>query len=568
MKKYFIIIGLLLISCISFSQIAPYKYLIQFTDKNNSPYSINNPSEYLSPKAIERRNKQGISIKENDLPVNPAYVDSVSSTGVIILNKSKWFNSVTIQTDDSLALVKINSFPFVKKITKSIIIKSKVFKIPEKTQGMFLKPFFANETVSDKVSETISKTLGNNYYNYGFAYNQIHMIYGDSLHNEGYRGRGVTIAILDAGFINADTLPVFDSLWLNNQILGTYDFVNKDSSVFKWHTHGTMVLSTMGGNLPGKIIGTAPKANYWLLRSEDASSEYLIEEYNWVSAAEFADSVGADIINSSLGYTVFWDSTQNHSYSNMDGNTTPVTVGADIAVSKGIIVVNSAGNEGNNSWRYICAPADGDSVLAVGAVDSAGNYASFSSIGPSYDGRIKPNIAAQGKGATVASAYGDIWTNANGTSFSSPIIAGMTACLWQAHTNLSNMQIINAIEKSSSKFSNPDSLLGFGIPNFALANQYLSGINEPVSYKNILFSVYPNPFNDDLTIVFHSNKKQNLKIELFNMNGQRVFYKDNIIVKNGYNSFLINNTDNLLRGLYFLKLSSPYCYYYKKIIKN
>ena len=228
------------------------------------------------------------------------------------------------------------------------------------------------------------------------------MLNGDALHDMGYDGAGKIIAILDAGFLNANNLDAFDSLWNNGQILGTRDFVSpQNPNIFGSHYHGTMVLSTMGANWPGQMVGTAPKADYWLIRTEDGDSECLIEELNWVSGAEFADSLGADVINSSLGYTTFDDPTLDHSYEDMDGNTTPVTIGADMAVSKGMIVVNSAGNSGGSFWQYIGAPADGDSVFSIGAVDGLGNYAYFSSTGPTYDGRMKPNVVAQGQGSTI-----------------------------------------------------------------------------------------------------------------------------------------------------------------------
>ncbi len=307
------------------------------------------------------------------------------------------------------------------------------------------------------------------------------MLNGIALHDMGYDGTGMTIAVLDAGFLHADTLRVFDSLWMNGQILGTKDFVSPQSpDIFGAHYHGAMVLSTMGGNWPGKMVGTAPHAHYWLLRSEDGGSEYLIEELNWVSAAEFADSVGADVINSSLGYTTFDNPSQNHTYADMDGNTTPITIGADMAVSKGMIVVNSAGNDGGSSWQYIDAPADGDSVFSIGAVTASGNYASFSSTGPTYDGRIKPNVVAQGSGSTIINPYNGLVSTGSGTSFSSPITAGMVACLWSAHPNKRTTQIMDAIQQSGSLAGNPNNQLGWGIPDYLAAHNLLS---QPVTYN-------------------------------------------------------------------------------------
>jgi len=342
MKTLYLVLFFLIFGSMSYAQVYPNKYWVKFTDKNDSPYSIENPEEFLSQKAIDRRDKQGISVKTNDLPVNPQYVEAVAGTGATILTLSKWFNSVTIYTTDQNALNTINAFSFVQSVEKCG---------NDNNQNQE-KPFFANESFESVPEADLFKSgNGAKSYDYGQAYNQIEMLNGIALHDLGYDGAGMTIAVLDAGFLNTDDMVAFDSLWNNNQILGYKDFANpQDPNIFNSHYHGSMVLSTMGANWPGIIVGTAPKADYWLLRSEDGDSEYIIEELNWVSAAEFADSVGADIINSSLGYTTFDDPAQDHTYTDMDGNTAPITIGADIAASKGMIVVNSAGNSGGGSW--------------------------------------------------------------------------------------------------------------------------------------------------------------------------------------------------------------------------
>ncbi len=458
----------ILLSILTTAQVAPDKYWVRFTDKDNSPYSIENPEAFLSQQAIDRRNAQGIPVVENDLPVNPSYISAVVNTGATLLNISKWFNSITVFTDNQEVINAIDALPFVL----SVDIAGKSPGPGKET----VKPFFDNETITEIPEEDLfeGNTSGRGY-DYGQAWNQINMLNGIALHDLGFDGAGMTIAVLDAGFTNANTLSAFDSLWTNNQILGYKDFVNPLApNIFGSHTHGTSVLSTMGANLPGQMVGTAPRANYWLLRSEDGGSEYLIEELNWVSAAEFADSVGVDIINSSLGYTTFDDPSQNHTYQDMDGNTTPITIGADLAASKGILVVNSAGNSGNGSWQYIGAPADGDSVFSIGAVDANGNYASFSSTGPTYDGRIKPDVVAQGSGSTVINAWSGNVATGSGTSFSSPITAGMVACLWQANPGRRNTEVMEAIRQSASLANNPDMLLGWGIPDYLLADSILS----------------------------------------------------------------------------------------------
>jgi len=477
MQKILVLITAVFLSSIAFAQVAPDKYWVKFTDKTNTPYSIDNPEEFLSQKAINRRNAQGIPIVNNDLPVDPAYIAFVVNTGATLLNVSKWFNSVTVFTDDPLVADAIGELPFVMSVDKA----GKKYKPGEETE----KPFSENETFSEIKNNNPNKgNTSTQSYDYGEGFNQINMLNGIAMHDLGYDGAGMTIAVLDAGFTNADELAAFDSLWINNQILGYKDFADPlEPDIFASHTHGTSVLSTMGANLPGQLVGTAPQAGYWLLRSEYGPSEYLIEELNWASAAEFADSVGADIINSSLGYTTFDDPSQDHSYQDMDGNTTPITIAADLAASKGIIVVNSAGNSGGDAWLYIGAPADGDGVFSIGAVNSEGNYASFSSIGPTYDGRIKPDVVAQGKGSKIISAYSGSVVSGNGTSFSSPITAGMVACLWQANPGRRNTEIMEAIRQSASLANDPTAFLGYGIPDYLKADSILS---SPVNKEIVL----------------------------------------------------------------------------------
>jgi hypothetical protein len=554
MKKI-IILFFVLAGISSNAQLAPNKYIVRFTDKNNSPYSISNPSQFLSAKAINRRISQGISIKYNDLPVTPSYVDSIINTGVTVLCKSKWFNSVTIYTTDSLALVKINSFPFVESVGIVAKIKKDIPKNPLSVEKQINLPIdlSGKPDLLNNVSAEGNKKVNN--YDYGLASNQITMISGDYLHNQGYCGQGMTIAIIDAGFWYADTIHAFDSLWINNQILGTKDFVNPGGNVFREYPHGMEVLSTIAANLPGQIIGTAPKAKFWLLRSEDAATENIIEEYNWASAAEFADSVGVDVINSSLGYTVFDAGWMDHTYADMNGHTTPGSIAAATAASKGIIVCNSAGNSGQNPWHYIGSPADADSILTVGAVDDQGNYAAFSSTGPTSDGRIKPTVATQGQGTIVISTSGAP-VSGNGTSFSSPVLTGAVACLWQAFPSMNNMQIIEAIKKSASQFSNPDSLLGYGIPNFAAASMILSGVAIHNFDNDNSVNIFPNPFNDIIYLLFFSNDTEYVDVDIYDITGKRVLSMPGLHRTTGYTYFSIENVSNLNKGLYILRVSS------------
>ena len=541
------------------AQVAPEKYWLQFTDKSDTPFTIEAPEHYLSPRAIQRRINQNIPIVENDLPLTPLYVDSLKKLGLTILNKSKWFNAVTVHSTDTALLDTILNLSFIIDLQKVATFKGNValpdkFKEPSRDEASLVSTWKACNTEG--------------LFDYGMSANQIEMLNGHIIHNQGYLGQGMHIAVIDAGFYRVDSLPAFDSLWANNQILGTRDFVDGDTIVFDEHSHGTAVLSIIGGNIPGQLIGTAPKASFWLLRSEDGATEFVIEEDNWVAAAEFADSAGVDIINTSLGYSVFNDPDQDHTYADMDGNSTRISIGADIASSKGILVVISAGNSGGSTWQYITAPADADSVLTVGAVDEYGNYASFSSTGPTYDGRIKPNIVAKGYQTAVQNTNGDIVTG-NGTSFSSPLITGMVACLWQAYPELTNMQILDAIEQSADQYSNPDYLKGYGIPDFAKAcSDIRKKYYAEFHIKNVI-NAYPNPFDDYLNIEFYSFDNQDIKIEIFDMLGK--------IVATGkvkfdysctcYDKLNISKLSRLSNGIYILKISTDTKIYQHKLMK-
>lgn len=560
MKNTYYLSFLLLFAALSaIAQVSPSKYIIFFTDKSGSPFSVSSPSEFLSQRAIDRRTKQNIPVVENDLPVNPSYISSVTNTGVKFLNKSKWLNSVTIYAPDTSVLAQIRSFSFVKKVSPVALPKYTGTGTPS-DKFKVLDHADKDLPSSNRISSVFD-------YNYGASYNQINMIAGDFLHNKGYKGENMVIAVLDAGFYNVNTLPAFDSIRNNNQILGTWDFVANDNSVFEDNAHGMMVLSTMAANIPGELVGTAPKAKYWLLRSEDVFSEYLIEEYNWVAAAEFADSVGADIINSSLGYTQFDDPAQDHSYADMDGNTTVVTRGADMAASKGILVINSAGNSGSSSWYYIGAPADGDSVFAIGAVDSTRSYVSFSSKGPSSDGQIKPNVAAQGAGVVVASAFSGI-QRSSGTSFSSPIIAGTSACLWQAFPDLTNVEIMRAIEKSASQNNNPDIYLGYGIPNYSTAFNELTGVNLEEVNERPVINIYPNPFTGDrIRVIFYASDTNEMTVTLSDTRGRKVMQDKMSFTKNSFNEVNLAIPQDLNKGMYFLHFSSPTFSSVDKVVK-
>jgi serine protease AprX len=481
----------------------PGKYRVEFTDKNYTPYSLSNPGQFLSEKALNRRIKQNTPVTIDDIPVNAYYLDSIQKLGLTILNTSKWFNSASVFIDDTSVLNKLNKITFIKSFKKTAhtnSIKSSVInKYP---------------IISEEYSQ---QTLNPSY---GSAFSQINQVNGDYLHQLGFKGDNMVIAVIDVGFYKANSLSAFDSIVANNHILGTKDFVEPGDDVYTKGTHGSYVLSIIAGNIPGTYIGTAPNASYWLLRSEDTRSEFPIEEDNWIAAAEFADSAGVDIINTSLGYYNFDDPNigPDYKYSDMNGKTARISIAADIAASKGILVVVSAGNEGNKPWHYISAPADALNVLSVGAVDSEENLASFSSVGPSADGRIKPDIAAMGLATAYQSDNGDI-KNGNGTSFSAPIISGLAACLWQAFPNLTNNDIIKFIKLSSNKANFPNNKTGYGIPNFETAYN-LAAYSTQLPQNND--RVYPNPCSNFICINVNDFTQSNIFIEIYNTAGIKV----------------------------------------------
>ena len=414
-------LAICVLMCFHLSLFAQQDAWVYLKDKQNVASSIENPTSILSQKAIDRKNAHGIVIDERDVPVNENYISQLKNvTGITVMTKSKWLNSVHVrgsQTDieDLLHLDFVASIDFAdKSLNTSKLTKQK------------------------KVSKLESVTT---VFNYGNASNQIEMIKGDKLHLSNYTGAGMTVAVLDAGFPNVNTIEGFKRLRDAGNILGVYDFVDRDSNVYSNTTsnHGTLVLSTMAGYVQDQFVGTAPDAAYYLFVTEDGFKENPVEESYWVEAAERADSLGVDVINSSLGYGSFYDNPNyNYAASDFDGNTAFITKGATIAFEKGMLIVNSAGNEG---IAGINAPADAVGVFSIGAVDADGNYASFSSRGSSYQPTQKPDVVAQGQASYVITENNSIAT-ANGTSFSAPILAGGIVCLWQAMPDKTNAEIM------------------------------------------------------------------------------------------------------------------------------
>ena len=464
MKQFALFFILAIAPMVAIAQAPLTKYWVQFADKKDSPFSIERPTEFLSERAVERRQKYKIAITEQDLPVNPAYLNALRAVGAKIYTTSKWFNAATIYAPDSV-LSKVEALSFVKNTEPT---------------GRYRKK-------SPKRTRPKNRDYNNNYPKendpYGAGRNQIEMLNGDILHRMGYDGSGMMVAVLDGGFTNVDIMPFFDTLRANNRLLTSADFVDNDDYAYESSSHGSQVLSTMASNLPGMFIGTAPGATYVCVKTEEIGSELPIEEDNFVAGLEFADSLGADVVNSSLGYTTFDVRSMNHRYKDMNGTTSRASIGTDIAFEKGILVVVSAGNEGNGRWKYIGVPADATNALAVGATDSFGDRVSFSSQGPTFDGRIKPEVMARGGRTAVASLYSYKVSASDGTSFASPVMAGMVTSLWQAFPEKSNKEIKTAIEQSGDNYNAPDNQNGYGVPNFYKAYQILSGDDAAQSQK-------------------------------------------------------------------------------------
>lgn len=518
------------------------KLIVQFNDKGNNTYTINNPYQFLSQRAIDRRTRYHIQIDSADLPVSKQYKDSLLFAGnVKILSESKWLNQVLIETTDQIAVNKIMSFSFVKS-AKGIGFRAANNSIIDK----FKKPLNPVDiTVTAKPNGMTQDT-----YNYGSNYNQVHIHEGEFLHNKGFHGETMQIAVLDAGFMQYKTISAFDSVRMNGQILGERDFVAFDNSVNEDDSHGMYCLSILSANWPGQMVGTAPKANYWLIRTENAASEYPIEEHNWVVGAEFADSAGCDMISSSLGYSNFDDSSFNHTYADFYKRTTMVSIGAATAVKKGMIVTNSAGNEGNKNWKYILFPADADSVCSVGAVNTSGTIAGFSSYG--YPGKVKPDIVSVGEGTVIAGLNNQPVTG-SGTSFSNPNIAGLIACLWQAFPAADNMKILDAVYKSSDRYNSPDSQYGFGIPNFRIAYQLLKHDENLALYGNEWFFANPNPFTTQIDTKFVARADESAKVELINPLGKVIASQNFITGKEEIYNYTFSNLANLPAGFYSVK---------------
>jgi serine protease AprX len=533
-----------------------------FSDKGDNLHNyLSKPSTVVSEKSLKRRAKvldENNLLTPRDLPVNMEYVDQLESIGFKVKNKTKWFNGVSGWATKS-ELAQLSIMPFVKQL--DIVYK-------------FRNDYTEEELTNDnpESGQKLSKPDGTNSYNYGQSFTQLNQITVPQVHDLGFTGAGVTICMMDAGFDRWTTHQAFSSM----SVIATWDFVNGDSDVEDGSdmgegSHGCATLSIIGGFFEGELIGPAFGANFILTKTENTDSETPIEEDNWIAALEWADSIGVDVTSTSLGYNDFdppGPGPEDYTWQDMDGNTCRITIGADYAVSLGIFVVNSAGNEGYNpDHNTLGAPADGDSVIAVGAVNSDGSRASYSSVGPTADGRIKPDLMAMGTGTFHAcnisnSCYS---SSGQGTSYSCPLVAGVAALLLQVDPNLTPMQLASLLKNTASQSNNPDNLYGWGIINtYAVAQSLLTDTNlGSIPEDFYILQNYPNPFNPSTKIRFAVPEKSNVKLTLYDVLGRELSVIFDDEVNPGVKEIEFDGS-NLTSGVYLVRMSSKS---YQKTIK-
>ncbi|CAL2082159.1 Probable S8 subtilisin family serine endopeptidase precursor containing a type A C-terminal secretion signal [Tenacibaculum sp. 190524A02b] len=501
---------------------------VYFSDKPDASTYLAEPTKMLSQRSLDRRTKQNIALDNKDVPIDKNYYAQVKSVvGITVMAKSKWLNALHVRGTQANINALVTNLSFVEKVEFANRTLNSITKTTE------IKKQAKNTTI-DKFAELQTD------FNYGVTNTQVTMLNANVLHKEGYTGAGMQIAVIDAGFPNVNTLDAFKRLRDNNQILGGYDFVNRSDNFYSGHNHGTNVLSDIGGYLENEFVGTAPDASFYLFTTEDVSSEGPIEESLWVEAAERADSLGVDIINTSLGYYEFDNTAYNHVYADMDGKTTFISRGAEIGASRGMILVTSAGNEGQKAWKYITAPADAPSVFTVGAVSDTEVIMPFSSYGPTADGRVKPDVLAHGGWVYIIDHNTGKPKQSFGTSFAGPVMAGAVACFWQAFPNLTYKEIMQKVRESADRYTNPTDQHGHGIPDFSKAYMVLSveDLNQLEGIK-----VYPNPTQNYLVV---DSNKNNLDISIFNALGSKI-YTHTSTSKN-------IDVSKLTNGMYILQL--------------
>ena len=528
MKRCLLFLLVVCCQCHLFAQQDAWVYL---TDKLNVSSSIANPISILSQKAINRKNAHGVVIDARDVPVNEAYITQLKNTvGITVMAKSKWFNAVHVRGSETDIKNLETTFIFVNHIDFADKSLNTSKKFQEKKQSKF------------------ENTLTN--FNYGNSANQIQMFKGEKLHLANYTGTGMTVAVIDAGFPKVNTMAAFQRLRIAGNLKGGYNFVKRNDELYTNTTsnHGTWVLSTMAGYLENRYVGTAPDASYYLFITEDAPNENPVEESYWVEAAERADSLGVDVINTSLGYTTYDNLKYSYTNADMNGNTAFITKGANIAFEKGMLLVNSSGNSGRitDPWQIVGAPADAAGVFSIGAVKPDGTYAAFSSKGSHIQPTQKPDVVAQGE-ASVIITENDVIANANGTSFSSPIMAGGIVCLWQALPSLNNEEIMQLVRESASQYNSPDYFLGYGIPNLEIALNIGSDLFE-LPNDDVELKMYPNPASNK--IFFSLSTNANASLYIFDVFGK-------LVVETTVTYSTPNvNISSLSNGMYIVKIQA------------
>jgi serine protease AprX len=528
---------------------------VSFTDKGPSEALRNAvPHTVVSERSLLRRMKvrpAGQLVDYTDLPVSEEYAAAVAAQVSALRQRSRWFNAVSVVATPP-QIQALRSLPFVA--------------------GIDLVARFRTDHSEKETGEAPPPpppVLAPTDLNYGPSLNQVQQIGVPAVHNTGNYGQGVMVGVFDNGF-RLPNHQAFDSML----IVATYDFVDHKVSVVPnnpdpgFGSHGVNTLSTIGGYASGHLIGPAFGATFILARTENDSSETPIEEDYWAAAIEWADSIGVDVTSTSLGYLTYDAPFTSWTWQNMDGNTTVITRAADMAVGRGILVVNSAGNAGSNpSHNTLGAPADGDSVASIGAVNSGGTRVSFSSVGPTMSDppRIKPDVMAQGSGVVVASSTSPTgYTTSSGTSFSCPLAAGAAALVLKAHPAATPMQILGALRATANNAATPNNLVGWGILNAAAAIEYLQASGVPpaplIPEGFSLSQNFPNPFNPVTTIRYGLPEASTISLKIYDVMGREI--RTLVAGRQDASSYTLqwDGTDNagspVSSGVYIYRLTS------------
>jgi len=539
MKKL-LLLAIISISTFSFAQVQDALVFLEAKNSTVVAAALADPITVMTQAAIDRKMAQGTPIDDRDVPLNEIQKAAISaSTGISVLAKSKWLNAVYVRGNKT-NIDNLLNLSFVTEI--------------EFADKSLNRPA-GNKFAKDKFE--IENQLRPNY-NYGSATNQTEMINVDYLHDNGYNGENILVAFMDNGYPGVMTNPAYATLRDEGRLLGSYDFVERTENPNGNGGHGALTFSDAAGFLDGQFVGTAPNASYYLYVTE-ALDETPAEEAYWVEALERADSLGVYVTNTSLGYQAFDKSAYNHTYADLDGQTTIAARGSNAGYDKGMINVVSAGNDAQG-FGYVSTPADAPGSLTIGAVDEFEEYVYFSSYGPTSDGRIKPDVMAKGADAAVVNPYGGVST-ASGTSFSSPITAGAVASLWSAVPNVKNEVIMQAIRESADKFTNPNNLYGYGIPDFGIALDAILLLSTEQHMQEINFALYPNPVTTQINISFPKSAER-AEFVLYNILGERILQKNISPLKNSV------DVSELSSGMYIASITSNNKTTSYKIIKQ